>query len=463
MKEHKDTEVLPVIKDPKDFDPKTGTLAEQIIFNNRAIIIICCIMATVVFGYFATTLRLTANFEKTIPTTHPYIQNYLAHKVDLAGLGNTVRLAVENTKGTIYDAEYLKVLLKIHDEVFLIPGVDRMNMQSIWSPGTRWTAVTESGFNGGPVIGGDYDGSPESLSQLRRNVERSGKIGTLVALNHKSSLISIPLLSTDPRTGKPLDYSDFCKTLEDIRSKYRTDTIKIHITGFAKVMGDLIEGVRHVMVFFLVALVIATIVLYWYSRCPRSTFTVVLCSFVAVIWQLGISALLGKDLDPYSVLVPFLVFSIAMSHGAQKMNGILQDIGRGMHKLVAARFTFRRLFLAGLTALLSDAVGFAILMIIDIGVIRELALIASIGVGVIIIANLILVPITLSFVGVTASGPRWQTSAAPGSTPSGVSWISSPGGAGPPPPSRAPWSLPPEGTWSALICASATLIPGHLN
>ena len=33
--------------------------------------------------------------------------------------------------------------------------------------------------------------------------------------------------------------------------------------------------------------------------------------------------------------------------------------GRGTHKLVAARFTFRRLFLAGLTALLADAVGFA--------------------------------------------------------------------------------------------------------
>jgi uncharacterized protein len=401
MKAHKDTEVLPVIKDPKDFDPKTGTLAEQIIFNNRAIIVLCCLIATVVFGYFATTLRMNANFEKTIPTTHPYIVNYLAHKVDLAGLGNTVRLAVENTGETIYDAEYLKVLQQIQDEVFLIPGVDRMNMRSLWSPGTRWTAVTEVGFTGGPVIGSDYNGSSDSLAQVRRNVERSGKIGTLVALNHKSSLISIPLLSTDPRTGKPLNYGDFSRTLEEIRSKYQTDTIKIHITGFAKLMGDLIEGVHQVMFFFLIALVIATIVLYWYSRCPRSTFTVVLCSFVAVVWQLGISALLGKDLDPYSVLVPFLVFSIAMSHGAQKMNGILQDVGRGTHKLVAARYTFRRLFLAGLTALVSDTFGFVVLMLIPIVAIRELAVVASVGVGVVIFTNLILVPLTLSYIGVS--------------------------------------------------------------
>ncbi|MFP3624327.1 RND family transporter, partial [Burkholderia sp. SIMBA_051] len=90
--------------------------------------------------------------------------------------------------------------------------------------------------------------------------------------------------------------------------------------------------------------------------------------------QLGMVRALGYSLDPYSVLVPFLVFAIGISHGAQKMNGIMQDIARGTDKYVAARFTFRRLFLAGLTALVADAVGFGVLMIIDIPVIKSLAL-----------------------------------------------------------------------------------------
>ena len=75
--------------------------------------------------------------------------------------------------------------------------------------------------------------------------------------------------------------------------------------------------------------------------------------------------------------MPFLVFAIGVSHGAQKMNGIMQDVGRGTHKLVAARYTFRRLFLVGFTALAADAVGFAVLMIIDIPIIRELAITAG--------------------------------------------------------------------------------------
>ena len=132
----------------------------------------------------------------------------------------------------------------------------------------------------------------------------------------------------------------------------------------------------------------------------RSTLLVVLCSLTAVVWQLGIVAWLGYAIDPYSILVPFLIFAIGVSHAAQKMNGILQDIGRGTHRQIAARYTFRRLFVAGVTALLADAVGFAVLMLIDIPVIQDLAITASIGVAVLIFTSLLLMPVALSYVGV---------------------------------------------------------------
>src|SRR6185312_12123757 len=141
------------------------------------------------------------------------------------------------------------------------------------------------------------------------------------------------------------------------------------------------------------AAAIAAAIIFLYTRCVRSTALVVVCSLVAVVWQLGIIAAFGFELDPFSILV---------SHGAQKMNGITQDIAAGAHKLVAARLTFRRLFLAGVTALIADAVGFAVLMVIDIPVIKDLALTASIGVAVLIFTNLILLPVLLSYTGVSA-------------------------------------------------------------
>lgn len=389
-----------VIGDLAAFDRRSGSRTERLLFNNRLIILIACALVTLAMGFQATKLRMNASFEKMIPTGHPYIANYLKYKSDLSGLGNALRIAVENSRGEIYDVSYLASLQKLSDAVFLLPGVDRAHMKSLWTPSTRWVGVTEEGLEGGPVIPDGYDGSPESLVKMRRNIERSGEIGQLVAYDHKSSIIYVPLLAAYP-DGTQLDYTKLSASIEELRRRAESEGARVHVTGFAKVVGDLIDGVREIMLFFGAAVTITTLVLYAYTRCVRSTLLVVACSLVAVIWQLGLLPTFGFELDPYSVLVPFLVFAIGMSHGAQKMNGIMQDVGRGMHRLVAARYTFRRLFLAGLTALLCDAVGFAVMMIIQIKVIQELAMIASIGVAVLIFTNLILLPILLSFVGVS--------------------------------------------------------------
>ncbi|KPU60513.1 MMPL family protein [Pseudomonas fluorescens] len=388
------------------FDPSSGTLVERLLFNHRSIILGICVLLSLILGYQALSLKLNAAFEKMIPTDHPYVQNYLKNRGQLGEGGNTLRIAVEAKQGSIFDAAYLETVKKINDEVFLLPGVDRSYMKSLWTPATRWIGVTEEGFDGGPVIPDDYDGSAKSLDQVRQNVDRSGEVGRLVASNFKSSIVLLPLQDITSDDGKPLDYNALSGQLEQIRAKYETENIKIHITGFAKVVGDLIDGMRQMQLFFAATLVICGIVLFWYTRCVRSTLLVLLCSIVAVIWLLGLLPTLGFDLDPYSILVPFLVFAIGLSHGAQKMNGIMQDIGRGADKLVAARFTFRRLFLTGLMALVADAVGFAVLMIIKIPVIQDLAIAATIGVLTLILTNLILLPILLSYTGVSKAAAQ---------------------------------------------------------
>jgi predicted RND superfamily exporter protein len=75
--------------------------------------------------------------------------------------------------------------------------------------------------------------------------------------------------------------------------------------------------------------------------------------------------------------------------------------GDSDNALTAARRTFRQLFLPGMIAILADAVGFITLLIIDIGVIHELAIGASIGVAVIVFTNLILLPVAISYLGIS--------------------------------------------------------------
>jgi predicted RND superfamily exporter protein len=408
---------MPVVERLEDFDQKSGNMLERLVFNNRIAVMVICAAITLILSYQMTKLVFNASFEKMIPQSNIYIKNYLANKTELRGLGNSIRVVVENPQGDIFDPAFLETLKQINDDLFLVPGVDRAWMKSIWTPSVRWNEVTEEGFAGGPVVPDSYDGSQKSIEQIKLNIRRSGITGQLIANNYKSALIFVPLLDKDTETGKPLDYSLFSKRMEEIRKKYQStgtvatvngaETAKsgakvtLHIIGFAKLVGDLLDGLMQVMTYFGIAAIIAAIIIFLYTRCLRSTALVISCSIVAVLWQLGLISTLGFELDPYSILVPFLIFAIGVSHGVQKMNGIMQDVGRGTHKLVAARYTFRRLFLAGMTALLADAVGFAVLMFIDIPVIKDLALTASIGVAILIFTNLLLLPVLLSFTGVS--------------------------------------------------------------
>ncbi len=386
-----------------------ATLLERLIFNNRPVVILICLLVSVFLFWQATQIRPSTSFEKMIPLEHPFIEKMLEHRNDLANLGNTVRISVEATDGDIFSKDYMETLRQIHDEVFYIPGVDRSGLKSLWSPSVRWTEVTEEGFAGGEVIPNTYDGSADSLEQLRNNVLKSGQVGRLVGNNFKSSIIDVPLLESypDPQDQSKLiklDYQQFSHQLEEkIRDKFQAQNpnVKVHIVGFAKKVGDLIDGLVMVAMFFAIALVITWILLYWFTWCIRSTIAVLITTLVAVVWQLGLMHAVGFGLDPYSMLVPFLIFAIGISHGVQKINGIALQSSDADNALTAARRTFRQLFLPGMIAILADAVGFITLLIIDIGVIRELAIGASIGVAVIVFTNLILLPVAISYVGIS--------------------------------------------------------------
>ncbi len=398
---------MPVVRDPKDFDKNSGVWLERLVFNHRLWLALICAILSVFFGYQATKLKVNASFERMIPQSHPYIKNYFVNKGNLGAFGNTIQVVVENTNGTVYDPKYLEVLRQVNDALYLKRGVDRAWVTSIWMARVRWTEVTEKGLEGGPLMPQAGSDPQKMIDQLKINVSKADVIGSLISNDLKSSVILVPLLNRYADTGKPIDYAEFSQFLEkDIRAKYERPGIKIHVIGFAKLVGDLIDGLKQVMLFFCLSALIATAIIYLYTRCVRSTFILVVSAMLGVVWLLGVLQLLGYELDPYSILVPFLIFAIGLSHGAQKMNGIMQDVGRGTHKYVAARYTFRRLFMAGLTALLTNVVGFAVLMIIDVPVIKDLARTTSIGVCILIFTKLLLVPVLLSYVGVSSKAAR---------------------------------------------------------
>jgi predicted RND superfamily exporter protein len=386
---------------------ETARLPEKLIFGNRLAILVVFSLITLFLGFRAYQLQPEASFSKLIPQGHSFIQKMNSHLRDLQASGTAVKVSVAVKEGDIFNDEYLSTLGQIADEIFYLPGVNKNGVLSLWSPNVRWYMVTEDGFEAGSVIPPDYDGSEATLRQLRINLARSGIVGSMVANDFKSTIIEVPIYDVDPASGEPLDYLAFSRAIEKlVRQSYENDNISVHIIGFPKIVGDLLEGIGAIFLFAIVTLVITFILLFIYTRCLRATVAPLVCSVIAVIWQLGLLHLLGFGLNAYSILVPFLILAVGVSHGVQVINAIALNGREVGDRLLSARLAFRGLYVAGMTALISDAVGFITLLVIGIEVIRELGIAASIGVAAIIFTNLVLLPVIMSYVGISDRGVK---------------------------------------------------------
>ncbi|MBY6223363.1 efflux RND transporter permease subunit [Ferrimonas balearica] len=381
---------------------------ELMVFRHRAAVLILFTLMSAFLGYSATELKMDAAFTKNIPLNHPYMQTYMKHREQFGG-ANSIMVAVSDKSGDIYNPKFFEVLRQIHDQLFFIPGVDRTQVKSLYSPSTRFTEVVEDGFRGGPVIPADFSADPAGLAQVKDNVEKAGIVGRLVSDDFSAAMVTAQLLDWVPipeeerveggPVTRSMDVLAFAEQLEaEIRQQYEDDQIQVHIIGFAKMSGDVADGAKDVLLFFLIAILITAVMVFYFSRSVMMTLLPLGCSLIAVVWQMGGLTVLGFGLDPMSILVPFLVFAIGVSHGVQMINAVGHRVAEGSTAKAAAQSAFRSLLVPGGVALLSDTVGFLTLLAIDIGIIRELAITASLGVGLIILTNLVLLPVLLSYV-----------------------------------------------------------------
>jgi predicted RND superfamily exporter protein len=366
------------------------------IFHRRKPLLILFVLITILLGAMASQLRVQAAFTKMIPLKHEYMQTFLQYQSDFGG-ANKVLVALKNTRGDIYEKEFMETLRKVTEEVFYIKGVERSSVASLFTPNVRYNEVVEDGFRGGNIVSADFAGTPEQLQQVRENLLKSDWIGRLVSNDHSSAMVVATLMENDPETGERLDLQDVAAELEKIRAKYEQGDTTVHVIGFAKAVGDIARGAAGVLLFFGLAFVITSVLLYWYSGSLMITALALICAIVPVIWLLGLLPVFGLGLDPMSILVPFLIFSIAVSHAVQMTNAWKLETLHGADGITASTHSFQKLFIPGAMALLANALGFMVIAFVEIEIVRELAYTATIGVTVMIITNKMLLPILLSY------------------------------------------------------------------
>lgn len=376
--------------------PPWISAAAHFIFGYRKPLLGLFVALTVLLGFSASQLQVSAGFTKMLPLKHEYMQTFLEYQSDFGG-ANKVLVVLKNTQGDIYSKEFMDALQEATEDVFYLEGVERSTVTSLFTPNVRYTEVVEDGFRGGNIVSADFEGRPEQLEQVRANVLKSDWVGRIVANDMSAAMIVATLQERDVNTGQRLDLRDIGRKFEAIRDKHENEAVTVHVIGFAKSIGDIVEGASRVLVFFSIAFLITAVLLYWYSGSVMLSGYALVCAVVPVVWLLGLLPVFGLTLDPMSILVPFLIFSIAISHAVQMTNAWKLETLSGKDGVTAARLSFEKLFVPGAMALFANALGFAVIAFVEIEMVQELTITATLGVTVMIVTNKMLLPILLSY------------------------------------------------------------------
>ena len=242
------------------------------LFRHRLFVLVMFALASAFLLFQASQIKLDAAFTKNIPLNHSYMKTYLKHRANFGG-ANNILISVCDREGDIFNPEFFDALKGVHDKLFFIPGVDRIQVKSLFSPSTRFVEVVEDGFAGGPVIPADFQATPEGLAIVKGNVEKAGIVGGIVADDYSCAMVKAALLDINPTTGEKLDTLDIAKQLEeDVRQEFEKDNISVHIIGFAKMVGDVADGAKGVVLFFAIAIAITAVMVYIFCHSIRLTF-----------------------------------------------------------------------------------------------------------------------------------------------------------------------------------------------
>jgi predicted RND superfamily exporter protein len=373
---------------------------EATLFRFRLAILIALGLFTALCAWLALPLKLDADLVRQLPVDQPFIQTALDYRDKIAGL-NSVQIVIENKRGDIWNPEFLKKLYDATQDVFYLHGVSRTSVTSFWTPNTQVYEATEGAVEGHNLVPDNVRPdaiTPAQVAQIKDAAFKGGLRGRLFSLDSKAAMIqaSIDALPQDAGFNDLFDVAHDLET--KIRAKYENADTTVRIIGFTTFIGDIGDEARNVVTFFLIAVFASALALWYYSRSLALSAITILCSAASIVWLLAAIVVLHLSLNPLGLIVPFLVYAIGVSHGVQQINRFLVAIVHNHTSMEAAQRTFRRLLIPGFFSLVTVAAAFAAMMIVPIPLVRDLAVIATIGIAFKFVSNLVMLPLLTSYV-----------------------------------------------------------------
>ncbi|WP_236629872.1 efflux RND transporter permease subunit [Pseudohaliea rubra] len=371
-------------------------LIEVWVFYHPKTFLAAILLATAFFATRIPYVQMYSDFADLLPQEHPYIQLHNEVK-DTFGGANNIVMALSVREGDVFNTETMERIHALTQGVDSLPGVNHNLVRSVTHRTVRKTWLTEMGtMNSEPYFDPLYPEVTEAeAAALRLDVMSDPSVyGLLVSPDLKSALIKATF-----NEGQ-LDYVAIFEQLNELKAEVLAadgPAIDVYTTGQPVLLGWVYSYLGQIMQIFLLTLGILTALLVLYFRTRIYGIALPLVGVaISATWGLGIVSMLGYNLDPLTLVIPFLITARAMSHGIQLVERYYVELPHARDNHDAARRTFETLFRPGTLGIISDAVGLLLIALGSSPINVKLGIYASIWASTVVITVLMAVPLLLS-------------------------------------------------------------------
>ena len=368
-----------------------------------------CLIISLFFGYQLKDLSFKTNIGDFYPLKHPYlrIQNRLneifggLNQVSIAIETNPVRnFALQDSQRgisngakdeTILNPVTLNKVWQITNKLYLTDGINAGRVVSLSARKVKYIEANEEGFITQWMMH-DPPKTQEDINALKEHILKTPTVyGPIVSGDFKATLIQADFESR-------VSSRDIFKVLQDIKRQYEDANNKIYIAGQPVLQGWLDFYLPKMSRLFIITLLVMSWVLFDVFKSKRGVILPLASSAMATLWGLGLTTLFGYKLTPATVLAPFLVFALGVSHSVQFIKRYYEYMSRHKRNSKAASIKITRsLFVPAFTGLLTDGIAPFTLLMVPLGMVRSLAIAIGFGILSIFFSTVILVPNLLSF------------------------------------------------------------------
>jgi len=367
----------------------------EFLIRNRVVFLIIVGIITAFFLYQVSNLSVKTNFADLLPQKHPFIKVH--NKVrNIFGGANQVIIMVQVRKGDIFNKDTLQKVKWITRELEKIPSVDPYKIRSIAVSKMKDFKFSSGMMTISPLMFPNIPGNEKEMNELRDKIYSNSRYyGNYVSYDSKKTLIKVDFFEEE------IDYKVVFNELSRIREHTEDENHIINIAGEPMHLGYISYHNRGVAIILLVTVLAVLLILYLYFHSLQGVVVPFISGMVSGIWGIGIMSMMGYSLDPLILVVPFLLALMTVRHAMQKLVRYTEEfliVGVGS---IAARNVVIAMFTAGITGIVTDSLGIALVAIAAIPILQKISIVCALWALPTLIIALLLTPVLLSFIPVS--------------------------------------------------------------